>query len=169
MSSSQFGPSAPPPQKSGGGSVLMIVLIVFGVLLLLCAGACAGCVYLGQSAVSSVAAQVELSPVMIASMLATQSDQQVIDKLGEPIEITASPLRTGSGELKSANEDFQFELKGPKGTAKVKGSATKDAGTWKVTAITVQTSDGATFTVPPPAATGPDVNFTMPDVPEETK
>ena len=96
MSSSQFGPSAPPPQKSGGGSVLTIVLIVFGVLLLLCAGACGGCVYLTQSAVSSVAAQVELSPVMIASMLATQSDQQVIDKLGEPIEITASQMRTGS-------------------------------------------------------------------------
>jgi hypothetical protein len=169
MSSSQFSPGPSPPQKSGGGSVLTIILIVFGVLLLLCAGACGGCVYLTQSAVKSGAAWVELSPVMSASLLEVQGNQQVIDKLGEPIEITAIPTRTGSGELKSANEDFQFELKGPKGTAKVKGSATKDAGTWKVTAITVQTSDGATFNVPPPAATGPDVNFTMPDTPEETK
>jgi len=165
-SSSQFGPSAPPPQKSGGSSVLMIVLIVFGVLFLLCAGICGGCVYLTQSAVTSGAAWVELTPVMSAAMNAAQSDQQVLDKLGEPIEIIAIPTRAGSGELKPANEDFQFELKGPKGTATVKGSATKDVGTWKVTAITVQTSDGATFTVQPPAATGPDVNFEMP---EETK
>jgi len=143
----------------------MIILIVLGVLLLLCAGICGGCVYLTQSAVSSGAAWIELSPVMSASMLATQSDQQVIDKLGEPIEITAIPTRIGTGELKPQNEDFQFEMKGPKGTAKVKGSATKDVGTWKVTAITVQTSDGATFNVPPPEATG-DVNF---DMPEETK
>jgi hypothetical protein len=168
-SSSQFGPSTPAPQKSGGGSVLMIILIVCGVLLLLCAGICGGCVYVTQSAVTSGAAWVELTPVMSAAMNAAQSDQQVLDKLGEPIEISAIPTRTGTGELKPANEDFQFELKGPKGTAKVKGSATKDVGTWKVTAITVQASDGATFTVPPPAATGPEVEFDMPEMPDETK
>jgi cytochrome oxidase complex assembly protein 1 len=167
-SSSQFGPSAPAPQKSGGGSVLMIILIVCGVLLLLCAGICGGCVYVTQSAVKSGAAWVELMPVMTAAMGAAQADQQVLDKLGEPIEVSAVPTRTGTGELNTVNEDFQFELKGPKGSAKVKGSATKEAGTWKVTAISVQTSDGATFTVEPPAPTG-DVQFEMPDMPEETK
>jgi len=168
-SSSQFGPSAPPPQKSGGTSVLMIVLIVFGVLFLLCAGICGGCMILTRSAAQSGMAYVELLPTMESAISAAQRDPQVIDKLGEPIEITSIPARTGSGELKGANEDFEFKLKGSKGTATVKGSAMKDVGTWKVTAITVQTSDGATFNVPPPAATGPDVNFEMPDVPEETK
>ena len=168
-SSSQFGPSTPPPPSSGGRSVLTIVLIVFGVLLLLCAGICGGCVYLTKNAVEAGAAWAELTPVMSAAMSAVQNDPQVIDKLGQPIEVTSIPVRTGTGELKSANEDFEFSLKGPKAAAEVKGSATKDVGTWKVTAITVQTSDGATFNVPPPAATGPDVQFDMPEVTEETK
>lgn len=167
-SSSQFGPSAPPPQSSSGRSILMILLIVFGVLLLSCVGVCGGIALWTRSAIKSGAAWIEMTPVMSAAMSATQRDPQIIDKLGEPVEPISIPARTGSGELTS-NEDFQFELKGPKGTAKVKGSATKEVGTWKVTAITVQTSDGATFNVPPPAATGPDVKFDMPDVPEETK
>jgi Cytochrome oxidase complex assembly protein 1 len=167
-SSSQFSPSTPPTQSSSGRSILLILLIVFGVLLLSCVGVCGGIALWTRSAIKSGAAWIEMTPVMSAAMSATQSDPQVIDKLGEPIEPTSIPTRTGRGELTS-NEDFQFELKGPKGTAKVKGSATKEVGTWKVTALTVQTSDGATFNVPPPAATGPDVKFDMPDVPVETK
>lgn len=169
MSTSQFGPGPTPPQQSGGRSVLLIILIVFGVLLLLCAGICGGCVLFTKSAVESGVAWAELMPTMTAAMSATQNDSQVIDKLGEPIEVTALPARTGSGELQGANEDFEFSLKGSKTTAKVKGSASKELGTWKITAITVQTADGATFSVPPPAATGPDVQFEMPDMPNETK
>jgi hypothetical protein len=169
MSTSQFGPSTPPPQSSGGRSVLLILLIVFGVVLLACAGICGGIVIFTRIAAEAGMAYVELLPTMDSAISAAQNDQQVIDKLGEPIEITALPSRIGKGELKGANEDFEFSLKGSKTTAQVKASASKDAGTWKITAITVQTSDGATFTVPPPAATGPDVQFEMPDMPEETK
>jgi hypothetical protein len=147
----------------------VIILIVMGVLLLACAGICGGIVFLTRSAAEAGMAYVELLPTMDNAMNAAMNDQQVIDKLGGPVEVSAIPARTGSGELKGANEDFEFSLKGSKTSAKVKASASKELGTWKVTAITVQTADGATFTVTPPAATGPDVQFEMPDVPEETK
>lgn len=169
MSTSQFGPSPTPPQGSGGRSVLFIILIIFGVLLLICAGICGGCVMAARSGMEAGAAWIELAPTMTSAMTATQADPQVIDKLGEPIEVTSIPARIGKGELNTLNEDFEFSLKGPKASAKVKGSATKELGTWKVTAITVQTSDGATFNVQPPAPGGPDVQFDMPEMPEETK
>lgn len=167
-SSSQFGPSAPAPQKSGGGSVLMIILIVCGVLLLLCAGICGGCAFMFGSFATEVNSAVELSAVQNAALAAIRNDQQVKDKLGEPLPEFVVPIREKSGELKPEGENFHFDLQGPKGTAKVLCSATKEDGTWKVTAITVQTSDGATFTVPPPEPTG-DVQFDMPETTDETK
>lgn len=166
--SSQFGPSTPPPQSSGGRSVLMIVLIVFVVLLLSCAGICAGVTYMFGRAATEVSAAIGLIPIQQAALEAVRNDQQVKDKLGDPLPEMVIHIREGSGELK-ANENFHFEIQGPKASAKVLCSATNDTGTWKLTAITVQTSDGATFTVPPPAATGPDVQFDMPDMPEEAK
>ena len=166
---SQFGPSGPPPQRSSGTSVLIIILIIFGVLLLSCVGICGGCAIWTRSAAQSGIAYVELLPTMESAVSAAQNDPQVTAKLGEPVEISSLPARAGKGELKPANEDFECELRGPNGTAKVKGSATKADGFWKVTAITVQTSDGSTFTVPPPASGG-SVDFTdEPEMPEETK
>ncbi|MCI0362122.1 MAG: cytochrome c oxidase assembly factor 1 family protein [Planctomycetaceae bacterium] len=147
----------------------MIVLIVLGVLLLLCAGICGGCALFFNRAATEVNAAIELRPIQEAALAAVRSDPQVKDKLGEPLPEFVLHIRDGSGEVKSAGENFHFDLDGPKGSAKVLCSATKEAGTWRLTAITVQTSEGATFTVPPPAATGPDVRFDMPDVPEETK
>jgi hypothetical protein len=119
-----------------------------------------------RQAATEIGSAMELVPVQNAALAAVRNDQQVKDKLGEPLPDFVLHIRDGSGELKPSGENFHFDLQGPQGTAKVLCSATKDVGTWKITAITVQTSDGATFTVPPPAATGPDVNFEMPD---ETK
>ena len=166
---SQFGPSTPPPKRSSGSSVLIIILIIFGVLLLSCAGICGGCALWTRSAAQSGMAYVELLPTMESAVSAAQNDPQVTSKLGEPVEISSLPARTGKGEL-TANEDFECDLRGPNGTAKLKGSASKADGFWKVTAITVQTSDGSTFTVPPPTTGGGTVEFQeVPEMPEETK
>lgn len=163
---SQFSP-APAPQPSGGGgmSVLMILLIIGGILLLVCAGVCGGCVLMVNRAATEVGSAIELLPVQISAMSAVEADQGVRDKLGEPIEQTSPPVREGSGELKSS-ETFNFEISGPNGTAKVKATAEKDAGSWSIKAITVMASDGTSINVPPPAASGPDVQFDMSDMPE---
>ncbi len=169
MSTSQFGPSTPSPQGSSGRTILVIVLIVCGVLLLSCAGICGGCAMFFNRAATEVTAAIALTPVQNAALEAVRDDQQVKDKLGEPLPEVFAYEREGSGELKPANENFSFNLEGPKGSAKVLCSATQVDGVWKLTAITVQTDDGATFNVPPPAATAPDVQFEMPDVPEVTR
>jgi len=166
MSTGQFDPG---PQRRGGGgmSVLVIILIVLGVLVLLCAGICGGCVYVAQNAARSGMAWAELMPTMDQAISAVSSDPQVIDKLGEPVEINTLPARDGSGELKPGGEDFHFTVKGPKGTGKVKGTARQESGSWRITALTVQASDGSTFNVPPPQTSGPEVRYDMPPTPEE--
>jgi hypothetical protein len=146
-------------------SVLMILLIIGGVLLLVCAGVCGGCALMASRTVQEVGQAFELLPVQIAAMQAVQENQEIRDKLGEPVAQTSPPVREGSGELKSS-ETFNFEVSGPNGTAKVKATAEKSAGTWSIKAITAMASDGTSINVPPPAATGPDVQFDMSDMPE---
>lgn len=162
-----YNPNPQPPRSSGGLSVLMIILIIAGVLLLLCAGICGGCVLVAQRTATEFGSAIELLPVQLAASEAVESDPAVIEKLGEPIEQSSPPVRQSSGEIKPAGETFTFDISGPNGTAKVTSTAMKDAGAWKVTVITVQCSDGTTLNVPPPEATGPDVQFDMPEMPEE--
>jgi hypothetical protein len=162
-----YNPNPQPPRSGGGLSVLMIILIVAGVLLLLCAGICGGCVLVAQRTATEFGSALELLPVQMAASSAVEGDPAVIEKLGEPIEQSSPPARQGSGEIKPAGETFTFDISGPNGTGKVTATAMKDAGAWKVTVITVQCSDGTTLNVPPPPAAGPDVQFDMPDMPED--
>ena len=165
---SQFGPT--PPRTSGGMSVVVIILIILGVLVLVCGGLCAGCTYFVGQAASTAVTMAELFPLQMEALSAIEADQPTKEKLGEPIEIAGMVQRTGTGELKASGEDFSFDVRGPKGTAKVKCSAVKsDIGAWKLTVITLQTSDGTTLSVPPPEDSGQDMTFESPEVPEETK
>jgi hypothetical protein len=155
---SQFSPS---PQQSGGGgtSVLVIVLVILGVLLVVCGGVCAGCVYLARSSVGVVQKGLEegvkfvqLAPAYKEANLAVMNNEQVIDRLGEPIEPTeATPLfrHDGKGPLNKSGETFQFDVKGPKGTGIVSVVATGDAdNVFHPAKITVTFSDGSVVDVP---------------------
>ncbi len=167
MSTGPINPAPQPPRSGGGGmSVLVIVLIILGLLVLLCAGLCGGCVYAVRKGAESGAAYVELLPSMQRAESAVVSDPQVIAKLGEPVAMSGAFARDGSGELAPGGEDFHFTVQGPNGTGNVKATARQESGTWRVTTITVQTSDGSTFSVPPPITSAPDVRFDMPPTPE---
>ncbi len=170
-SSSQFGPSAPPPKSSGGRSVLIIILIVMGVLLLSCAGICGGVVFLTRSAAEAGMAYVELLPTMDRGNRAPlMNDQQVIDKLGEPVELSTIPARTGKGELKPGERGFRVLAQGlenDRPTSRPRRPRTSAPG--RSLPSRYRRPTAATFNVPPPAASGPDVQFDMPDVPVETK
>jgi hypothetical protein len=153
-------------------NVLVIILIIVGVILLGCAGLCAGCLYTAgtaaQQGLQEGAAFIELLPTRESAAAAVRTDAKVIEQLGEPIAHDGLYTREGSGEIKPAGETFTFNVSGPKGTAKVTASALKDAsGTWQVTVITVQCSDGTTLTVPPPTAEAPTMDFG--DVPSDVK
>ena len=155
-SPSQFG--SPQPSSGGGGSsVLMIVLIVLGVLVLVCGGLCAGCLYVAGQGATAVKQGIE-EGLKTAQLLAAYSnaeiavinDEQVIARLGEPIERTSEPERKSTGDLKTSGETFQFDIKGPNGTAIVSGVAVADNGPFRVTTITVKFPDGTTLDVKPP-------------------
>jgi hypothetical protein len=153
---SQFSPS--PPSSGGGGSAVTIILIVLLVLALACGGLCAGCVYLAGQGASAAKRGIEegLKAVQLAAAYATaetavMNDPAVIARLGEPIERTSDPQRQNTGDLKPSGETFQFDIKGPNGTAIVSAVATANNGPFKVTTITVKLSDGSTLDVAPPA------------------
>jgi hypothetical protein len=166
---SQFGPS---PQQSGGGgsSVLVIVLVVLGVLVVVCGGLCAGCFYMAGKSVTVVQKGIEegvkfvqLAVAYKEANLAVMNNEQVIDRLGEPIEpVEAAQLfrHEGTGPLKKSGETFQFDVKGPKGTGIVSVVATGDAdNVFHPATITVTFSDGTVVDVP----------VTTDDPPEDAK
>ena len=155
-SPSQFGPS---PQQSGGGgsSVLVIVLIILGVMLLACAGLCGGCYLVARRAGESISKGVEegikialLSPAFAEAEESATSNAEVIQRLGEPVELKTFPQRQGSGELNRAGETIQFDIKGTKGTAIVSAVATSAAVNepFHVAKITVTFSDGSVIDIP---------------------
>jgi Cytochrome oxidase complex assembly protein 1 len=164
---------SPPPQQSGGGgtSVLVIVLVILGVLVVVCGGVCAGCFYLvGKSAtvvqkgLEEGFKFVQLAAAYSEAHEAVSENQQVIDRLGEPIEpVQATPLfrHDGKGPLKKSGETFQFDVKGPKGTGIVSVVATGDnENIFHPAKITVTFADGTVVDVPvakvePPAEAPP--------------
>jgi hypothetical protein len=66
---------------------------------------------------------VQLSNAFAQAQEAVVSDLQVVNRLGEPIEIASLPVRQGTGTLNSSGEPFQFEINGPKGSAIVSAVA----------------------------------------------
>jgi Cytochrome oxidase complex assembly protein 1 len=160
--------SPTPPPKSGGSSWLIVLLVTLALMLLTCAGLCGGCVYLGQRAAVQVgkaagefAVQLALLPAFAATQQAVDSDPQVIERLGQPIETLAMPTRQNRGELKPSGETFQYDIRGPKGTAIVSGVATADSptGPWRVSTITVTFADGSVITVSVPEDQPPVGSF----------
>jgi Cytochrome oxidase complex assembly protein 1 len=144
--------------NSGGSSWLIVLLVILLLLVVTCAGLCGGCVYLGRQAAVQVgkAAQefvgfLQLVPAYAATQQAVDNDPQVIDRLGQPIATQAMPTRQSTGDLNPQGDTFQYDIRGPKGTAIVSGVATADGGPWRVSTITVKFEDGSLVTVPVPA------------------
>jgi hypothetical protein len=144
----------------------VILLIVLLVLVVICGGLCAGCVVIGrnvtmnaQQAAGEFLTYLQLMPAYAATQQAVNSDPQVIDRLGEPIEALAMPERQNTGDLKPAGETFQFDIEGPKGTGIVSAIATADGGPWRVVKITVTFADGSVVDVPVPEDQPPGGEF----------
>jgi hypothetical protein len=164
------GPAVPPPPPKSGSNVLLIILVIGGILLLVCGGICAGCMVVAgrtaKQAGDAIAGMLELGPAMDQTVSAVTADEQVKAKLGEPVELLGIPTREGTGEINAVHEAFHFDVRGPNGTAKVTGHATKVEGMWKITQIDVEASDGEKIQVTPPEAPAMELNFDteMPDV-----
>lgn len=158
MSTPSSFSSTPQPKKSGS-KVLIIILVVLGLLALLCAGICGGCMLTLRNAGTEIGSVIELSGVMSKAVIVSQADQQVLDKLGDPIQQMGPPIREGSGEVNPVHESFHFELTGPKGTGHATGHATKVNGAWQLTEIVVEFGDGDKITITPPADAAPELNF----------
>lgn len=123
--------------KSSGGSFLTIILIVLGVIFLLCAGVCGGCYILASRAGTAMVLELQaFGPSLAASM-----SQEVIDKLGNPVEKVGNPRQI-------TPISFEFDIKGPKGTAVVSVVAEGEGENYKITSQKVTFEDGTTIDLP---------------------
>src|SRR6185369_10980664 len=86
-----------------------------------------------------------LTPAYAAAQKAVTTNAQVIDRLGEPIEMNTEPQRQSAGELNPRGETFQFDVKGPKGIGIVSAVATAPdrQSQFRAGKITVTFADGS--------------------------
>lgn len=165
---------AAPPQLTGQlsrGWILFILGVVFGSLTLW--SLCAGIAYvalngtpaaLGPAAgFGKLAAQPGamdwwtsrvLSQVYTVALDQVVSDPDVIELLGEPIEVDYSAeelfVRKGTGQLNEQSESIAFDIKGSKASATVTVVATTPQQRMQIREIRVTTEDGQTIQVTPP-------------------
>jgi hypothetical protein len=142
-----------PPQSSGGGNTLVIVLVTLGVVVLLCAGICGGCYLLANRVVTEAGKQIDklgdAAGELVASAamhtqatMQVQQNAQVIEKLGMPLEITATSMP--NLDPKATTASLVYTVKGPKGTATARGEGKREGNGWKITSLQVQFADGTT-------------------------
>jgi hypothetical protein len=169
------GPSqTAPPQLTGQlsrGWILFILAVVFGSLTLW--SLCAGFAYvalngtpaglgpaagLGKLAVQPGAmdwwTSRVLSQVYTVALDQVASDPDVIELLGEPIEVDYSSeelfVRKGTGQLNAQTETIAFDIKGSQGSATVTVVATTPQQMMQIREIRVTTENGQTIEVTPP-------------------
>ncbi len=180
----QFGPPPQKPGGGSGGTLLLVVLGVAAISLVCCAGICAGGLLLFTTRTTTLekvqaAIQEQIPAPLVAqrweedwmtmeqltrayttSLDAVAADKRVIARLGEPIESASDDeklfRRERKGKLSAEDEDIEFDVKGPKGTAVVRVVCTSAQGLpgsfpWsRPTKITVKFKDDSEVDVPPP-------------------
>ena len=129
------------PEKKGS-KIWLILLILVGLPTILCGGCC-GCMFFGKRvAKNSEPYQTALKRVV--------NDEQVIDRLGEPIEdgLLSNPQYKDNGNTGEAQ--FTYGITGPNGTARVETESVKEGGSWRLTKLTVTFGDdGSTINLLP--------------------
>ena len=145
--------SSPPPQKSGM-STLMIVLIVFGLIFLLCCGGCVGSCYFAGRAAGPVA-------LMGAVLPRVQSNPEVVEKLGSPVEPASLPTSPNADLSQGATSSVDFDISGPKGKGKVHAEVTMTPNGFDAKVIRVTAPDGSTINV---SGEVDKTDITIPDI-----
>ena len=155
----QYDPQ-PPRQDRGPNTILIVMLVGLGILSLACCGLCGGCVVVtrqvGQEVGKGLKGAIEQSRLFSAigqAQDAVRNHPQVIERLGEPLEFLPGddpPLRRPL----EARETFQFDVRGPQGTAIVSVVATPaenvPSSPYRAATISVTFPDGTVIHVPHP-------------------
>ncbi len=79
---------------------------------------------------------------------ALNDDSRVTDKLGSPIKYESIGINNYQNNNGNGGADVNFPVRGPNGTAQVKGRMNLNGGTWSVGNLTVTFPDGSTIKLP---------------------
>ncbi len=132
-------PGAPaPPAKSGG--CLKALLVGCSIILVL-----------GAAAILAVAvfvlSVVKRSDVYREAYTRSANDPRVVAALGSPIEKGWWVIGNVSLEGNSGIANIDFPISGPKGSARVHVSATRDSDAWNYSTLIVRPEAGGTIDV----------------------
>lgn len=140
---SRFSAEPPKPQKGWFARNWIWILIVVGLGgLLSCGLCCSGSFFAGVSVLKST------EPYKMALEGATKN-AEVVTKLGEPITDGMLPQGNINIQNNQGDANFDFDITGPKGTAKVHTKAELQGGTWVTTELKVTFSDGTSVDLTP--------------------
>ena len=140
--------SRPEPSKKTRNWPCLIVVIALA-MILVCSGLCGG-IFL------SIAGVMKSSPPYRMALERVQSDRQVIEELGRPIEGT-SWLPSGNIAVRndSGRASLDFDVAGPSGTAHVRAEARMIGGRWGLTSVGVHIGGGETLSLDVGSGEGP--------------
>ena len=120
-----------------------LIIFVVGVPLVCCGGPLAGLFTLGNAVMKPRTAAIEHM----------ERDTRVTDVLGTPLEpgsmYMPSQLQINNS---TGSANIEFDVKGSRGTATVKGSMKMTAGEWSPVRLVVSCSDGQEIILPESAA-----------------
>jgi len=154
--------SQPKPSKKSRNWPCLILVIALA-MVFVCSGLCGG-IFLAISGAK------RSSPPYQMALERVQSDPQVIEKLGQPIEGT-SWLPNGNITVQndSGRASFDFDVAGPSGAAHVRAEARMIGGQWGLTSVEVHLEGGATLSLDTGSDEGPsDAPVWSPKVDEST-
>ncbi len=137
-------PAPPPPRKTGGGSFwvwLIPLLVVIFVFPLVC---CGGLAFWG------VGKAVEgMNKPLDAAVAAIEADNRMTAKLGTPIErVSSFGVSEYHYDNGNGSAEVDFTIKGPDGSARVRGKMKLFADVWSPEDLTITCHDGTEFKLP---------------------
>lgn len=133
------------PSKSSGSKVGIIVIVLVLVVIGLPVCGCVGCFATIYFGVSSMIKGSE--PYQVAIERA-QENQEVIDKLGEPINPASIPQGSINLQNDAGDCDLRIPVSGPNGDATIIVRGTRSGGIWEYDEMSV-TIDGETIDLDP--------------------
>jgi hypothetical protein len=135
-----YTPGAPPPPPAKSSGCWKALAIGCGIIIVLGAAVAIAVVVL-------VFSVIKRSDVYREAYTRSSNDPRVVAALGTPIEKGWWVIGKVSVDTNGGNANIDFPISGPKGSARVHASATRDTEAWRYSTLVVRPAAGGEIDV----------------------
>ena len=137
-------PQSPAPPQRGGSNFLVWLIPLLLAMVFVPMICCGGLLFFGVRQVAQ-----EVSEPLDAAVAAIEEDNRISAELGTPVERTSSyGVQNFNYDNGDGSATVDFDVKGPDGSANVKGKMKLFAGEWSPEDLTITLRDGTEFKLP---------------------